>query len=76
MIYRQSTLIVALGLGIGLIVALMAARAVGSFVVVSVRDPATYAIVMIVLGLVALGSCYLPARRAMAVEPMVALRED
>jgi ABC-type antimicrobial peptide transport system permease subunit len=76
MIYRQSILIVAAGLGIGLIVAVMAARAVGNFVVVSVRDPATYAVVMAALGLVALASCYLPARRAMAVEPMVALRED
>ena len=76
MIYRQSIVIVAIGLGIGLVVALLAAQAVGSFVVVSVRDPATYAVVMTVLGLVALASCYLPARRAMTLEPMVALRED
>jgi len=59
-----------------LILALLATQAVGSFVIVSVRDPATYGIVMTALALVALGSCYLPARRAMAVEPMVALRED
>jgi ABC-type lipoprotein release transport system permease subunit len=38
--------------------------------------PATYAAVATVLALVALGSCYLPARRAMAVEPAVALREN
>jgi len=76
MIYRQSIRIVAIGLAIGLVVAILAAQAVGSFVVVSVRDPATYAVVMTVLGLVALASCYLPARRAMAVEPMVALRQD
>jgi predicted permease len=76
MIYRQSVVIVAAGVGIGLVLAFMVAQAAGSFVVVSVRDPATYAVVAFVLALAALGSCYLPARRAMAVEPMVALRED
>jgi len=76
MIYRQSVVIVAAGVGIGIVLAFMVAQAAGSFVVVSVRDPGTYAVVAIVLALVALGSCYLPARRAMAVEPMVALRED
>jgi predicted permease len=76
MIYRQSLPIVGWGLGIGLALALLAGRAVASFVVVSVWDPATYAGVATVLALVALGSCYLPARRAMAVEPVVALRED
>ena len=60
----------------GLIVAIGAARAVGSFVVVNVWDPSTFAAVGATLALAALGSCYLPARRAMAVEPMVALRED
>jgi putative ABC transport system permease protein len=55
---------------------LAATRAVGSFVVVSVWDPVTYLFVAGVLALAALASCYLPARRAMAVEPMVALRED
>jgi predicted permease len=76
MIYRQSIRIVGIGLGIGLIVAVVAAQAVGSLVIVSVRDPATYAIVITALGIVALASCFLPARRAMAVEPMVALREN
>jgi ABC-type antimicrobial peptide transport system permease subunit len=76
MIYRQSVLIVAIGLGVGLALALAVARAVGSFVVVNVWDPSTYVGVAILLALAALGSCFLPARRAMAVEPMVALRED
>jgi predicted permease len=76
MIYRQSLPILAAGLGIGLAVALMAARAVGSLVIVNVWDPATYSVVVSVLALAALASCYLPARRAMVLEPMVALRED
>jgi len=75
MIYQQSMRIVAIGLGIGLVVALLVARAVGSFVLVKAWDPATFATVMSALVLAALASCYLPARRAMAVEPMVALRE-
>ncbi len=76
MIYRQSIVIVAIGLGAGLGIALLVARSVGSMVIVSVWNPATYALVVIVLALAALSSSYLPARRAMALEPMVALRED
>jgi predicted permease len=76
MIYRQSVVIVAGGLGVGLILAFLVAQAAGSFVVVSVRDPSTYAVVAVVLALAALGASYLPARRAMGVEPMTALRED
>jgi predicted permease len=72
MIYRQSMRIVA----VGLMAALLAARAVGSFVIVSAWDPATYVIVVTALTLAALASCYLPVRRAMAVDPMVALRQD
>ena len=76
MIYRQSILIVVAGLGAGLAVALLMAKTVGGFVVVSVWDPVTYAGVGLVLTIAALASCYFPARRAMTVEPMVALRED
>jgi len=76
MIYRQSLVIIAAGLGLGLAVALLAAKATDQFVVVSTWDPITFATVAAVLTLAALGSCYAPARRAMAVEPMVALREE
>ncbi|MGA2217730.1 MAG: ABC transporter permease [Terracidiphilus sp.] len=76
MIYRQSIWIVASGLVVGLAAALMVARAVSDFVIVSVWDPATYVSVGTTLAFAALASCYLPARRATTVEPMVALRED
>lgn len=76
MIYCRSMVIISAGLGIGMALAILAAQAAGSFVVVSVKDPSTYALVGTVLALAALASCYLPARRAMAVEPMAALRED
>ncbi|HTW78979.1 MAG TPA: ABC transporter permease [Terracidiphilus sp.] len=76
MIYRQSIIIIACGLGGGLALALLIARAVGSFVVVSVWDPFTYAGVAFVLALAALASCYPPAQHAMAVDPITALRED
>ena len=76
MIYRQSMVIVAIGIAIGVGLAMLAAKAVGSFVVVNVWDPLTFAVVGATLAAAALGACYLPARRAMAVEPMTALRED
>ena len=76
MIYRQSFIMIGGGLVIGLSLALLVARTVSSFVVVNVWDPVTYLAVVGSLAFAALGSCYFPARRATAVDPMVALRED
>jgi len=43
---------------------------------VSAMDPPTYVAVSIALALSALAACYVPARRAMSVDPMIALRYE
>jgi putative ABC transport system permease protein len=65
------------GLALGLCGALMLTRFIESQLFgVSASDPLTYAALALLLALVALLACYLPARRAMKVDPMVALRYE
>ncbi|HKF51700.1 MAG TPA: ABC transporter permease [Candidatus Acidoferrales bacterium] len=77
MILGQGFVIVAAGLVLGCLSAFAAARLISNMLVgVSAADPATYSVVTLILALVALLACYIPARRAMRVDPMVALRYE
>jgi ABC-type antimicrobial peptide transport system permease subunit len=74
---RQGLGIIGAGLSIGLLTAIAAGRLVSEFLVgISPADPVTYLTVSMLLSLVALAACYIPARRAMHVEPTVALRYE
>jgi predicted permease len=77
MIFRQGTVIVSTGLVMGILAAAAIARLVGSFLAgVSPVDPLTYVSVSALMAAVALLASYIPARRAMRVDPMVALRHE
>jgi putative ABC transport system permease protein len=77
MVLRQSLSIVAIGLATGLVGALAVTRLMASLLYgVGANDFTTYASVILLLICAALLASYLPARRAMNVDPMVALRYE
>jgi len=77
MIFRQGLPVISAGIVLGLLAAFALGHLMGNFLVgVGPSDPATYIAVSLLLALVSLGACYAPARRAMRVDPMVALRYE
>ena len=77
MITEQGMRLAAIGVGIGLVLALALAKLVSSLLIgVSGYDVPTFVLVPALLAGVALVACYLPARRATKVDPLIALRYE
>jgi putative ABC transport system permease protein len=77
LVVAQGMRLAAVGLGLGLVGALLFARALSSLLFgVSSSDPATFLAVLGVIGGSALLASYLPARRAVRVDPISALRQE
>ena len=77
LVLRQGMLLALIGAGVGILVALPLARMAGGLLYgVSATDPLTYASITLLLMGVAVLACYVPARRATRIDPLVALRVD
>lgn len=77
MLLRQGLALTAIGLGIGMAISLMSTRVLSSHLYeIGVTDPVTFVGVSLLLGTVGLLACYVPARRAAKVDPVVALRRE
>ncbi|HKP05402.1 MAG TPA: ABC transporter permease [Chthoniobacterales bacterium] len=77
MVLRQSMTLVIIGIVVGFVVALAATRVMATLLYgVGANDVSIYAAVILLLGAAAMLASYVPARRAMKVDPMVALRYE
>lgn len=77
LVLGQGIRLTLIGAAFGLLASLLVTRALASLLFgVSATDPITFIAVPVVLALVAMLACYLPARRAMRVDPIIALRYE
>ncbi len=77
MVVTQAGRIALIGVVIGLVAAVLSARSLESLLFeVQARDPLVFAAVALIMLGVALLACYLPARRASAVDPVEAIRVE
>lgn len=77
LVTRRAALILSIGTLFGAVGALMAGRLFSAVLYgISPKDPATYVVAIGLMSLVALLACMLPARRALAIDPASALREE
>lgn len=77
MVLKEGLVLALLGVGIGILAALFLMRLLSSLLFeVSTTDVETFAVVTGLLFLVALLACYVPARRATKIDPLIALRNE
>ena len=77
LVIGQGVRLSALGIGVGLVAALILTRVMASMLVgVHPADPMTYGLIAVVFLVIATAASWLPARRAAALDPIIALREE
>ena len=77
LVLKQTGWLAVIGAGIGIFLAIISSRFLGSLIYgVHRTDPLTFAVVIALLAGLALAASYIPARRAMRVDPILALREE
>jgi predicted permease len=77
LVLRQGMKLTGIGAAIGLALSLLTSQLLSSLLVgVSTRDPEVYVAVPLLLGAISFLACYVPARRAARIDPLLALRQD
>jgi predicted permease len=77
LVLKQGLKLIFAGVTIGLIASLALTRLMKNLLFeVSATDPPTFVVIALILNIVALSACWVPARRATKVDPLVALRND